>query len=143
MKSSLSVVKSRSIGKVVCSALLTLVVGMSLPLFAAEKPAVNSGPTLTAKEAQELVAKASTASDHLKLAQYFNQEAAAYEADAANHDAMIVEYHKNAVIFSRNTLEGSRNVKHCEFLAKSNRQMAAAAREMATGHEAMAQKSAK
>jgi hypothetical protein len=125
------------------SVMFALFVAASLPSQAADKPAAKNGSTMTAKESQELVATAKTPQDHLRLAQYFNHQAAGYEAEATNHDAMVVAYRKNAVAFSRNTLEGTRAIGHCEFLAKSNRDMAVAVREMAASHEAMAKESAR
>ena len=138
MKSLLKVMKSDLIGRTMFSATLALFAAGSLPLPAAEKAPVSTVATITPTEAKELIATANTAGDHMKLAQYFHQQAAVYEAEALDHDAMIVGYKKNAVMFSRNTLEGGRAIGHCQYLAKSNRGMAKAVEEMAVAHEGMA-----
>ena len=99
---------------------------------------MKNGPIMTAKEAKALIATAKTPKEHLKLARYFNQEAAEFEADAKDHDEMIEAYRKAPTPWSSKTPRGVRTIEHCQYLAKSDREMATALREMASAHEEMA-----
>ena len=135
--------KSRSIRMTVLTALLALFVAASLPAWASDPHQMKNGPLLTAKEAKALIATAKTAKEHLKLAQYFNQQGDRYEAEARDHDEMIEAYRKNPTTRAEKTPGGVGTIEHCEFFAKSNREMAKALREMAAAHEAMAKEAAK
>lgn len=135
--------KSRSIRMAVLSAMLALFVAASLLAWASDPHQMKNGPILTAKEAKALIATAKTAKEHLKLAQYFNQQGDRYEGEAGDHDDMIQAYRKNPTTRAEKTPGGVGTIEHCEFLAKSNREMAKALREMAASHEAMAKEAAK
>ena len=135
--------RSRSIGMAVLSAMLVLFVAASRPSWASDPHQMKNGPTLTAKEAKALIATAKTAKEHLKLAQYFNQQADRYEAEARDHDEMIEAYRKNPTTRGEKTPGGVGTIEHCEFFAKSNREMAKALHEMAAAHEEMAREAAK
>lgn len=129
---------SRSIRLALLSAMVALFAGVSTPSWASDSHMMKNGPTMTAKEAKALIATAKTAKEHLKLAQYFNQQADRYEAEARDHDEMIEAYRKNPTTRAEKTPGGVGTIEHCEFFAKSNREMAKALREMAATHEEMA-----
>lgn len=135
--------KSRSIKLAVLSGMLALFVAAALPSWASDKPPMKNGPTLTAKEAKALIETAKTPKEHLKLAQYFSQQADQFEADAKDHDEMIEAYRKNSAPRAIKAPGGVGTIQHCEFLAKSDREMAKALREMAAAHEEMAKEAAK
>ena len=135
--------KSRSIKMAVLSGMLALFVAAALPSWASDPHQMKNGPTLTAKEAKALIATATTAKDHLKLAQYFSQQADRYEAEAKDHDEMIEAYRKNSAPRAVKAPGGVGTIEHCEFLAKSGREMAKALREMAAAHEEMAKEAGK
>ena len=135
--------KSRSIRMAVLSTILALFVAASLPSWASDKAPMKNGPAMTAKEARTLVATAKTAKEHLKLAQYFNQQGDRYEAEARDHDEMIEAYRKNPTTRAEKTPGGVGTIEHCQFFAKSDREMAKASREMAATHEEMAKEAGK
>lgn len=135
--------KSRTFRIVALSAALALFIAASLPSWAGDKAPMKNGPTMTAKEAKALIATAKTAKEHLKLAQYFNQQGDRYEAEARDHDEMIQAYRKNPTSRAEKTPGGVGTIEHCQFFAKSNREMVKALREMAAAHEEMAKEAAK
>lgn len=129
--------KLRPIGMALLSATLALLVGASMPSWAAsEKP-----PKLALKDVKALIASAKTPAEHLRLAWYFNHEAEKYEAEARDHDEMIDVYRMNPR--AAKTPGGVGTIEHCEFLAKLNREMARTLREMAAAHEEMAEEARK
>ena len=110
--------KSRSIKMAVLSGMLALFVAASLPSWASDPRQMKNGPTITAKEAKALIATAKTAKEHLKLAQYFSQQADRYEAEARDHDEMIEAYRKRPTTRAEKTPGGVVTIEHCEFFAK-------------------------
>ncbi len=130
--------KSRLTKMAVLSGMLALFAAAALPSWASDSQQMKYVPTMTAKEAKALIATAKTAKEHLKLTQYFNQQADRYEAEARDHDEMIEAYRKNPTTRAEKTPGGVGTIEHCEFFAKSNREMAKALREMAAAHEEMA-----
>ena len=120
-----------------------LVLFGSAPSWAADKPSMENGPIMTAKEATALIATAKTPKNHKRLALYFSQEADRLEADAGEHDQMIVAYRNALYPRSMKTPGASGTIEHCESLAKSDREMAKALREMAEAHEEMAEEAGK
>ena len=135
--------KSRSIKMAVLSGMLVLFVAVSLPSWASDRHQMKNGPTMTAKEAKAPIATAKTAKEHLKLAQYFSQQADRFEVDAKDHDEMIEAYRKNSAPRAIKAPGGVGTIGHCEFLAKSDREMAKALHEMAAAHEETAKEAAK
>ena len=133
----------RTVRMAVFSATLALFGAASLPSWAADKPPMKNGPVMTAKDARALIATAKTPKDHLKLAQYFNQQADQYEAEARDHDEMIEAYRKSPTTRAEKTPGGVGTIEHCEFFAKSNREMSKALHEMGAAHEEMAKEAAK
>ena len=138
-----NIMKSRSNKMAVLSGMLALFVAASLPSWASDPHQMKNGPTMTAKEANALIATAKTAKEHLKLAQYFSQQAVQFEADARDHDEMIAAYRKNPTTRAEKTPGGVGTIEHCQFFAKSDREMATALHEMAAAHEEMAKEAAK
>lgn len=111
---------------------LTLVIGtLGLSLNASEPK-----PVLTKKQAQDLVAHAKTAADHLKLAVYYKQASENFLAQSKYHEQMKASYQSNSVYssskFKANTLD------HCDYFVKSFQEDAAKMKELAAMHEEMA-----
>lgn len=126
---------SRSIRMALISAMLALFVTASLPSSASDSHVMKNGPVMTAKEARALIATAKKPKEHLQLAQYFNQQADGFDAEAREHEEMIEAYRKSLTMPASET---ARTIEHCESLANSSREMAKALREMAAAHEEMA-----
>jgi hypothetical protein len=108
------------------------VLGLALGASAAESK------TITKKEARELVNKAATPADHLKLAAYYKSEAKKFEADAEEHAGMAAGY-RAAPRPSEVKLPGATDtVVHCDSISKNLKEAAVEARALAADHEAMA-----
>ena len=96
---------------------------------------------LSHKEVNALIANAKAPQDHLYLAQYYNSEADALEAQAKDHEAMRESYRKSGGV--KNLGSPTQSVAHCEVFIKSLRTAANADRELAAEHEKMAKDAAK
>ena len=94
---------------------------------------------LSKKQVKELVANAKTPQDHLKLAAYFNQEAAKLEDEAQQHEELAEIYKSHpAVLGSKSSVPAVGNASHCLNIAKSDREAAREYTEMAASHASMA-----
>jgi hypothetical protein len=110
----------------------------SLFVMGAFTGAPAAGIQLSSGEVKELSATASTPADHLKLAAYFNAEAAKFEAEAVEHETLANSYRgKGDSVGAKGPMTG-RTAGHCDYFAKVAREKAKANRELATQHELMA-----
>lgn len=96
-------------------------------------PKVRFPDLLTPKQAEELVATATTPADHARLSKHFVAEAASYTADANRHAAMAAGYRGAN---RRGRLEAA--AIHCDRLVQRTRGAATAARDLAAYHEQLA-----
>lgn len=117
---------------VVATAMLTTVI--SLPAGAKDK-------LLTKSELKNLVANGETKSDHERVAQYFDAEAARYEAEAKEHGELASFYQKSPDPALSKHAGSQRSFQHCDSLTKSLVQAAEDARQLAVEHRAMAKDS--
>ncbi len=111
----------------VATAMLTAVV--SVPAGAADKPLKKS-------ELKSLVANAETKADHERIAQYFDTEAAKYEAEAKDHGELSQVYKKSGPGSPK--YPGSmQTFNHCDSLSTSLQKAADDARALAADHRGM------
>jgi hypothetical protein len=101
-------------------------------------PAGAKEKTLSQKELKNLIANAETKADHERVAQYFDAEAAKYEAEAKEHGELATFYQK-ANSATPGKYPGSiQSFQHCDSLSKSLLEAAANARQLAADHREMA-----
>ena len=115
----------------VATAMLTAVV--SVPAGAADKP-------LTKSKLKNLVANAETKADHERIAQYFEAEAARYEAESKDHGELAPFYQRNPDPALSKHPGSPRAFEHCDSLSKSLQKAAEDARQLAAEHRGMAKK---
>ena len=92
---------------------------------------------LSKKQVKELAVTARTPEDHMKLAAYYNQEAAALEAEANEHEALAANYRGLPATTGSKAMMGGKTAEHCAYFAKSVREAAKADRGIAAEHEDM------
>jgi len=124
-------------GTVSALAVLTIVIS------AGQLLAADSKGLLSKSELKQLVAKARTAEDHLKLARHYSAKAAEHEAEAQEHEALAAEYRRSPPTPAAKQPMSGRTAEHCEYFAKHCRNAAKELRAMAAMHEEQAQKAGK
>jgi hypothetical protein len=97
--------------------------------------------TLSKKQLKDLIANANTPADHERIAQYYDAEAARYEADAKEHEDEASYYagHQHPIVtgHSPNNYDHYM-VSHCPQIATKLKEAAQEARDLAGGHREMA-----
>lgn len=93
---------------------------------------------LSNKEVRELVAKANSAADHLKLARHYTAVAEKHETEAKEHATLAAEYRNNPRPSEVKRPMSPDTASHCEYYAEHSRKAAAEMRAMAKAHEDMA-----
>lgn len=90
-------------------------------------------PTSASEEADitALIETAKTPQDHLKIAEYYEEQAVMMEKNAALHESMAKAYKE------RGKMPGMTN--HCEKLARESKESAEQYKAMAEEHKKMAQ----
>jgi hypothetical protein len=111
------------------AAVAVLAVFVSVPAGAKDKP-------LTKNEVKALIATAETKAEHERIAQYFDAEAAKYEAEAKEHSELAGVYQKSTP--SAKIPGPSQTFNHCDSLSKSLQKAADDARALAAEHRHMA-----
>ena len=101
---------------------------ISVPAEAKDKP-------LSKSEVKALIATAETKAEHERIAQYFDGEAAKYEAEAKEHADLAVVYGKSTP--SAKIPGPSQTFNHCDSLSKSLQKAADDARALAAEHRKM------
>jgi len=112
---------------------LAVVPGLVVPAGAKDK-------TMSKKEVRTLIENAKTPADHERIAQYFDAEAARYEAESKKHEEEATYYAshvqpsigKNQGFYSREMQD------HCPKMAAKLKEAAQEARMVAAGHRALA-----
>ena len=102
----------------------------SVPAGAADKP-------LTKAELKGLISSAETKAEHARIAQYFEAEAAKYEAEAKDHAELAQLYQRNTPQNVTKYPGSMQTFNHCDALSKSLQQAAENARQMAADHRGM------
>ena len=118
----------RAAAMVVAVGMMTAMV--SVPAGAADKP-------LTKAELKGLISSAETKVEHARIAQYFEAEAAKYEAEAKDHAELAQLYQRNTPTTPTKYPGSMQTFNHCDALSKSLQQAAENARQMAADHRGM------
>jgi hypothetical protein len=131
--------KPRRVVIVTAIALAMLIAGVNtVPLRAQDSKA---NVTLSKKQLKDLIANANTPADHERIAQYYDAEAARYEADATEHKAEGSYYaghqHPIPTGHSPNNYPNYM-LSHCPQIATKLKEAAQEARALAAGHREMA-----
>jgi hypothetical protein len=92
----------------------------------------------TKVEVKSLIANAETKADHERIAQYFDAEAARYDAEAKDHGDLAPFYQKNPDPALSKHPGSPRACEHCDSISKSLMDAAKEARELAADHRGMA-----
>jgi hypothetical protein len=129
--------RKSSLAAVAVAGLFTLFLTMTPQMTAAEVT------KLTSKEVKTLVATAKTPADHMKLAKYYEGEAAKLEAESKMHEELAQIYRKNPNAMGMKTPMNPTSAEHCEYFAKATREAAKAAKDLAAAHEQMAKAATK
>ena len=96
--------------------------------------------SLSKTELKHLIATAETKADHERIAEYFDAEAAKYEAQAKEHEELAQAYRKSGPGSAK--YPGSiQSFNHCDSLSKSLAHAAENARQLAADQRKMAQES--
>ncbi len=114
---------------VFAAAILTAVV--SVPTGAKDKPFSKS-------EIKNLIGNAETKADHERIAQYFDAEAARWEAEADTHGELALYYRRNPDPAAWRYSRSPRSFEHCDSLVKDLRKAAQESRDLAADHRTMA-----
>lgn len=106
-------------------------------------PAGAKDKTISKSELKSLIAKAETKSDHERIAQYFDAEAAKYEAEAREHGELAGVYQKNSSSQPTKFPGTQQTFNHCDSLSKSLQHAAEDARALAAEHREMSKEAKK
>ena len=117
---------------------LTLAVGGLVSVPAGAKDA-----RLTKAELKSLISNAETKADHERIAQYFDAEAARYEAESKEHVELAQLYQRNTSATPTKYPGGAQSFQHCDSLSKSLKTAAEDARQLAAEHRGMAHEAKK
>ena len=116
--------------------LTLLAVAMVMVTGIVSVPAAAKDKTLSKAQLNHLIATAETKADHERIAQYFDAEAAKYEAEAKEHGELAQTYRQSGPTSAK--YPGSmQTFNHCDSLSKSLQQAADSARQLAADHREM------
>ena len=88
---------------------------------------------LSKQEVKDLVANAKTPADHLKLAAWYNAEAANLEAEAQEHELSAdANRGRGETLGAKGPMNG-RTAGHCDYFARTARETASNYRSLAAG----------
>lgn len=120
-------------------ALLTLAV--TLLSFVPSSFAVEAQKISNKKELKALIKTAKTPADHLRIANYYREQAAKLTASSNEHVAMAKEYAKHpmfAALEAKQQASFGQGASHCRRWAELDQQQAKEAEALAVLHEEMA-----
>ncbi len=112
-----------------------LMLGATFFVGASTAPAVAPRGALKPKQVKELVAKAKTADDHMKLARHYTAMAEKHEAEAKEHEALAAEYRRSLRPSEVKRPMAPDTAAHCEYYAEHCWKAAKGMRAMAAAHE--------
>ena|SRR5437764_1368456 len=115
-----------------------VVVLLTALLAIASASAAQQKVELSKKEVKQLLEKASTPQDHMKLARHYTAKAKQYEAEAAEHADMAKMYRAQPTASETKRPGAADTAAHCEFIADSLTKAAKETRALAATHEQMA-----
>jgi len=122
---------TRIIKTVVFAVVLALATVVSVSAGAKDK-------LLTKAELKNLIVNGETKADHERVAQFFDAEAARYEAEAKDHNELAAFYQKSPDPALSKHPTSPRAFEHCDSLSKSLQKSATEARQLAAEHRLMA-----
>lgn len=117
--------------------ILSLVFAMTITAFG--QTLMTQAPKAEKLSKQQLsffVANARTASEHRRIAQYYDSNAQRYLAESKEHAQMAEQFKKNTTTSSSKYVTGT--VNHCAYFAQSLKDKAAKMQKLAQLHEQMA-----
>ena len=117
------------------TAVIAVAVGMLTAMVSV--PAGAADKTLSKSELKGLISRAETKAEHARIAQYFEAEAAKYEAEAKDHAELAQLYQRNTPTTPTKYPGSMQTFNHCDALSKSLQQAAENARQMAADHRGM------
>lgn len=103
-------------------------------------PAGAKDKTVSKSELKTLIVNAKTPADHERIAQYFDGQAAKYEAEARKHEEEATYYasHVQPAIGKNQGFYSREMQDHCPKMAAKLKEAAQEARMMAVGHRELA-----
>ena len=116
------------------TAVAVLATVVTVPAGAKDKP-------LSKAEVKALIATAETKAEHERIAQYFDAEAAKYEAEGKEHGELAAVYRSSTP--SAKYPGGMQTFNHCDSLSKSLQKAADDAHALAAEHRQMASEAKK
>jgi hypothetical protein len=128
------------------STLLVKTVAFAVVFAFAASVSLSASPKnkpLSKAEVKNLIANSETKADHERMAQYFDAEAARYEAEAKDHNEMGQFYKKNPDPALSKHPGTPRAAGHCDTLSKNLQNSAEEARQLAAEHRVMAKEAKK
>jgi hypothetical protein len=111
--------------------------GMLTAVVSVAADAAKDKP-MSKSELRNLIVNAKTVADHERIAQYFEAEAARYEAESKEHGELAQLYQRNTSSTPTKYPGSSQSFQHCDSLSKSLQQAAKDARQLAAEHREMA-----
>ena len=123
---------------VIAAAIVALTMLSIAPAYSA---AGEKKPVVTKKEFKTLLKTAKEPADHLKIAEYYRQEAARLTASSKEHAELAETYAKNplfAPLESKQGVSYGRSASHCRRWAQLDAEQAKKAEALARLHEDMA-----
>lgn len=118
--------------------LMVFAVAIAMAPAVVSVPAAAKDKTLSQKDLKYLIANAETKAEHERIAQYFDTEAAKYQAEAKEHADLALLYQRNTSATPTKYPGSMQSFQHCDSLSKSLQQAAENARQLATEHREMA-----
>jgi hypothetical protein len=117
--------------------LVAFTIAIALAPATVSMSAAAKDKALSKSDVNHLIATAEKKADHERLAQYFDAEAAKYEAEAKEHGDLAQVYRKSGSPSAKfpGTMQ---TFNHCDSLSKSLEQAAENARQLAADHREMA-----
>ena len=119
--------------------IVAALIGVGL-LFATGVSAAERARELSKKDVRELLVKASTPQEHLRLASHYEAKAKHYEAEAIEHAEMAKMYRAQPTTSEVKRPMAPDTAAHCDFISESLLKAAKEAKALAASHEQMAKK---
>jgi hypothetical protein len=115
-----------------------LVIFFAALLVVMTASAAKPAGELSKKEVKELLARASTKQDHLRLARHYEAKAKQYEAESVEHAEMAKMYRAQPTASETKRPGAADTVAHCDSISESLGKAAKEARALAASHQEMA-----
>ena len=117
-----------------------LAVLFGVVLFVTSGAGVDRPHELSNKQVKDLLAKAATPQDHIRLAQHYEAKAVKLEAESKEHAELAKMYRVKPTGSEAKHPMSADTAGHCDYLADSLGKAAKGSRDLASAHMAMAKK---